>query len=122
MRPDQAAEINAVAGEIERFGMTRSALRLRTLVTRPADERVMRVQDDRREVQGIPWGLAMILFPAYQRNGQDIERMHERGGFGRKELGALAVDCYIGNKSLCPRMPILDLYEAAMAANAEPIR
>ena len=41
----------------------------------------------------IPWWLAEIAYRGY-RYGQPLERIHERGGFSRKELIALIRDEY----------------------------
>lgn len=53
----------------------------------------------------IPWGLAEILYPAYGHD-QSLERLAERGGFGRGELGqsaasgpTAAADCSSGGRS-----------------------
>jgi hypothetical protein len=87
----------------------------------PDDERPCPVQS-RDGVRAIPWGLAEILYPAYGHR-QTLERMAERGGFGRMELGALAVDGYdsMGNSGErpghLPRWPLLDLYDMARRAS-----
>lgn len=117
MTPLEQAEILAVADELDRFSMGRSAGRLRALLRQVDDERPCPIQD--REagtlaLRAIPWGLAEILHPAYG-HGQTLERLAERGGFGRKELGMLAVDAY-GPRPRLRRMPLLDLYEMARRA------
>lgn len=118
MSPREQAEILAVAAGLDRFGMTGSAARLRALLGDPSDdERPCLVQDSSGKVSAIPWGLAEILYPAYGHT-QSLERLHERGGFGRGELGALAVDAYGGESALrragrLPRWPLLDLYDMA---------
>lgn len=114
MTPEQAIEVEAVAREIDRWGLRRNATRLRAVLgPRPDDERPFPIQDDSGQVAAIPWGLAEILYPAYGR-GQTLERLAERGGFGRSELGALASDCYSSSRHpRLARMPLLDLYDLA---------
>lgn len=116
MKPTQAAEILAVADELDRFGMRRNAERLRAVLgERPDDERPCPIQDHAGQTRAIPWGLAEILYPAYG-HAQTLERMAERGGFGRQELGMLAADCYSSTQKTRPRlarMPLLDLYDMA---------
>lgn len=101
--------MEAVAVELDRFSMRRSAARLRALLGDPPDERPFPIQDG--QVRAIPWGLAEILYPAYGHD-QTLERLAERGGFGRGELGMLAADNYGGRPRL-PRPPLLGLYERA---------
>lgn len=117
--PSVQAELEAVAHELEKFGMRRNANRLRALLgDLPDDERPCPVQS-RDDVRAIPWGLAQILYPAYGHD-QTLERMAERGGFGRMEIGALVVDGYgalggggdRGQRRLA-RWPLLDLYDMA---------
>lgn len=87
------------------------------------DERLCPVQD--KHITAIPWGLAEILHNVYRTgHGQSLEQIAERGGFGRRELGSLAVGMY-GHEGRRPmrgyetRMPILDLYRAATTPNPE---
>lgn len=116
MRPAQQATILAVADELDRYGLKRNAARLRALLAPVDDERPCPIQDRARQTKAIPWGLAEILYPAYGHE-QTLERLAERGGFGRSELGMLAADCYAGGADRptprLPRMPLLDLYEMA---------
>lgn len=118
MTPRQQSEIEAVARELESFGLRRNASRLRALLgEQPDDERPCNVQDRGSGVRAIPWGLAEILYPAYGHD-QTLERLHERGGFGRGELGMLAVDAYGDERSYdrpgrLGRWPLLDLYDMA---------
>lgn len=119
MTPREQAEIEAVARDLDRFGLKRNAARLRALVgEQPDDERPCPVQDGSHHVRAIPWGLAEILYPAYGHN-QSLERMAERGGFGRGEIGQLAVDAYGGERAYqsrgrLERWPLLDLYDMAV--------
>lgn len=113
VNPREQAEIQAVAVGLDKFGMTHSAARLRALLGEPCDdERPCKVQDASGHVHAIPWGLAEILYPAYGHD-QSLERLHERGGFGRGELGQLAVDAYGGRRGRLARWPLLDLYDMA---------
>lgn len=117
MSPREQAEILAVADELDRFGMKRNAARLRALLGDPPDdERPCAVQDNAGQIRAIPWGLAEILYPAYGHS-QSLERMHERGGFGRAELGMLAADCYGSSpaqeRPRLKQMPLLTLYQMA---------
>lgn len=115
MTPREHAEIEAVARELDKFSMRRSAGRLRALLGESSDdERPCPIQDRTGGARAIPWGLAEILYPAYGHD-QTLERLAERGGFGRGELGMLAADCY-GSGECRPRlkrMPLLDLYDMA---------
>jgi len=112
MNPSVEAEIESVARELDKYNLRRNAARLRALLGElPDDERPCPIQDDTRRNRAIPWGLAEILYPAYGHD-QSLERMAERGGFGRKELGMLAVDAY-GPRPQLKRWPILDLYDMA---------
>lgn len=117
------AEVLAVASDLDRLNMRWAADRLRASLGRPPDERPCRVQDrSPGGVSAIPWGLAKLLYPAYG-HGETLERLHERGGFGRGELGQLAVDAYGGERSYdrhgrLPRWPLLDLYDMARRADA----
>lgn len=121
MNPTQHAEILSVADELDRFGMQRNAARLRALLgEQPADERPCAIQDHAGQTRAIPWGLAEILYPAYGHS-QTLERMAERGGFSRTELGMLAADCYSNQTHPRPRlrrMPLLDLYDMAKRGTA----
>lgn len=120
MTPAQKAELEAVAVELERWGLPRNAARLRALLgPLPDDERPCPVQDNAGQISAIPWGLAEILYPAYGHD-QTLERMAERGGFGRGELGMLAADCYGSQSRPRPRlreMPLLTLYRMAKGAD-----
>jgi hypothetical protein len=113
LSPPVQAEIESIAHELERFGLRRMAARLRALLgPLPDDERPCPIRDPARQVRAIPWGLAEILYPAYGRD-QMLERIAERGGFGRGELGMLAADCYGSTSRPRPRlreMPLLTLY------------
>lgn len=117
MPPHAQAEIEAVARDLETFGMRRNAARLRALLgPLPDDERPCPVQSN-DGVRAIPWGLAELLYPAYGHD-QTLERLAERGGFGRRELGALAVDAYDSmsgheRPGRLKRWPLLDLYDMA---------
>lgn len=124
MGPREHVEIAAVARELERYGLGANARRLRALLVEPPpdDERPCSVQDRGSGVRAIPWGLAEILYPAYGHD-QTLERLHERGGFGRGELGQLAVDAYGGERAVdrpgrLARWPLLDLYDLARVGAA----
>lgn len=119
------AQITALRNIVEncdRKGFRHTADALRGVLAMepvPEDERMCAVQARGTGVTAIPWGLAELLHPAYGHD-QTLERMHERGGFGRLELGALAVDGYSAlggggdrGQHRLQRWPILDLYEAA---------
>lgn len=115
--PRQQAEILSVADDLDKLSLKKTANRLRTLLgEQPDDERPCVIQDRIGGVAAIPWGLAEILYPAYGFD-QTLQRMHERGGFSRNELGMLAADCYGSNpgqvRPRLKRMPLLDLYEMA---------
>lgn len=116
LTPRAATEVEAVARDLERFGLRRNAQRLRALLGDPPDdERPYPVQDHDagNQLRAIPWGLAEVLYPAYGHD-QTLERMGERGGFGRGELGMLAADCYGGRgRPRLRRPPLLDLYDMA---------
>lgn len=118
MTPREYAEIEAVARDLEKIGWVRGAARLRALLGEPGDdERPCLIQDEAGQTSAIPWGLAEILYPAYGHD-QSLERLHERGGFGRGELVLLAADCYAGGaqgkaRPRLRRMPLLDLYDMA---------
>ena len=89
-----------------------------------SDQRTASVQDRRPShgasvirVTSIPWGLHEMLWRIYADHGHDsqsAERLDERGGFSRLELGMLAVGCYGDSgwpaKGKC--VPLLDLYNA----------
>lgn len=114
MTPAEQMEVEAVARDLDRFGLKRNAARLRALLgALPDDERPCPVQDDQRRVRAIPWGLAEILYPAYG-SGQSLEELARRGGFGRMELGRLAVDSYTDKVPRIARWPLLDLYDMAV--------
>lgn len=121
MTPHQYAEIQAVAHDLRKFGLMRSANRLEALLGEVNDERPCPVQSN-DGVRAIPWGLAEMLYAGYASEGhgsQSLERMADRGGFGRRELGALAVDAYGSmhggheRPGRLPRWPLLDLYDMA---------
>lgn len=116
MTPREQQEIEGVARELERWGLRNNAARLRALLGEPPDdERPCAIQDHSGQTRAIPWGLAEILYPAYGHD-QTLERMAERGGFGRGELGMLACDQYGSGSRIRPRlkrMPLLDLYDMA---------
>jgi hypothetical protein len=82
------------------------------------------VQDNRRgatvKLSGIPWGLHEMLWRVYADHGhgdQSAERLAERGGFGRGELGMLAVGAYgsVDSAARGRTVPLLDLYRDARA-------
>jgi len=121
-------EVLRVADEVERLGLTRNAARLRLAVAAEHDpERVAPVQEPSGgQVHQIPWGLHALLWEGYGHN-QSAERIAERGGFGRGELGQCAVGMYghrEGTRSVNGRWtrtyPILDLYLAARGAGIVP--
>jgi hypothetical protein len=122
MTTREQAELRAVAIELDKFGLSRNAGRLRALLDEsPDDERPCPIQDDAGQVRAIPWGLAELLYPAYGHS-QSLETLANRGGFGRNELGMLAADCYSSTPARArPRlrqMPLLDLYDMARAASS----
>lgn len=122
MTPHEQSEILAVAADLDRFEMRRSAKRLRALLTPVDDERPCPIQDRSGQTRAIPWGLAEILYPAYG-HGQTLDGLAERGGFGRGELGMLAADCYSnpdGTRPRLRRMPLLDLYDMARRGQGKP--
>lgn len=117
MTPREQHEIEAVARVLDSYGLGRNAARLRALSEPFDDERPCAIQDGAGQTRAIPWGLAEILYPAYG-HAQTLERLHERGGFGRLELGLLAVDGYSANgesqiRPRLRRMPLLELYDMA---------
>lgn len=120
--PARDHELLLIADDLERFAMRRTAERIRALVSKPpaVEERPFPVQDHEagNRFLGIPWGLAEILYPAYGHD-QTLERMGERGGFSRAELGALAADCYTRGRPRLRRPPLLDLYELAVSGERE---
>lgn len=124
MTPREQIEIEAVARQLEAYGLLHNAERLLALLgDTPDDERPCPVQDPSNVVRAIPWGLAEILYPAYGHD-QTLERMAERGGFGRGELGQLAVDAYGAESAYrrpgrLKRWPLLDLYDLARRASTE---
>lgn len=113
MKPHEQAELEAVARVLDSYSLGRTAARLRALLEPVDEERPCPIQD-RFGISAIPWGLAEILYPAYGHS-QKLERLAERGGFGRAELGQLAVDCYAPRPRLA-RPPLLDLYDMAKRA------
>lgn len=118
MTPLEQATILSVADELDRFSMKRSSARLRALLgERPDDERPCPIQDREagNRLRAIPWGLAEMLYPAYGHD-QTLERLAERGGFGRGEIGMLAMDCYNARRPRLLRPPLLDLYDMAKRA------
>jgi hypothetical protein len=118
--PGRYAELRQIADQVERFGLRRAATRLRTLAEDgKVDERPCPIQDrNGGEVRAIPWGLAEMLYPAYGSHEQTLERLAERGGFGRYELGLLAVGMYnhaAGTRTVIRapwqrNFPLLDIY------------
>lgn len=118
--PAQQAELEAIAVQLDALALRATAARLRNLLSPPPDERPCAIQDETGQLRAIPWGLAEILYPAYGHS-QELERLHERGGFSRIELGLLAVDQYGWSpgssrvaKPRLPQMPLLQLYAMAM--------
>lgn len=114
--PSIQHEVEDIARVLDKLSLRKTAARVRALLgPMPDDERPYPMQEERQRrgltVRAIPWGLAEMLHPAYG-HGQSLERMAERGGFGRAELGALASDTYSPGGRL-DRMPLLDLYEMA---------
>lgn len=114
-------ELRAIAGDLERLGMRRTAARLRRVVDDALadveDESTAPLQDDTRQLVRIPWGLHELAWKVYDAHGhgsQSAERLAERGGFARGELGSLLVGLY-GNdrRHGVPVFPALDLYEAS---------
>lgn len=114
--PSVQAEIEDIARGLDKLNLRKTAARVRALLgPMPDDERPCPIQDETGQTRAIPWGLAEILHPAYG-HGQTLERMAERGGYGRAELGMLAADCYGSQDRPRPRlqrMPLLDLYDMA---------
>lgn len=124
MRATERAEIEDVARELEGFGLRRAATRLRALLGEPLDdERPCPIQDGRGGLQAIPWGLAEVLYRVYavSHGDQSLERLAQRGGFSRGELGKLAVGFYTSEpmRGYERRMPLLDIYELARRGLAE---
>lgn len=69
-------------------------------------------------MRAIPWGLHEMLWRIYADHGhgdQTAERVAERGGFSRKELGGLAVGLYTGGRGRT--IPLLDLYRDSRGAS-----
>lgn len=123
-------ELREVADRLERSGLRASAAQIRSIADAnagsPTDERWCPVQEPQGgTVRQIPWGLAERLYPAYG-HGQTLERLAERGGFGRGELGLLAVGMYSGSKRIsgpfASRYPLLDLYLENARLRGEPTR
>jgi hypothetical protein len=114
-------ELRRVACDLDALGMRRSAARIRAAVEAAPDERAAPVQDARSAtvpLRAIPWGLHEMLWRIYADHGhgsQSAERIAERGGFGRGELGMLAVGAYgssgTGNRGRT--IPIVDLWRDA---------
>lgn len=87
-------KLRRVADAIEAFGLRRIAAELREEIDRAPDERPCPIQDaPGGQVRAIPWGLAERLYVAYGHD-QTLERLAQRGGFARSELGMLAVGMY----------------------------
>jgi hypothetical protein len=112
-------ELRQIADVVEGFGLRQSATRLRAIAEQEGkpDERFCAMQEaSGGQLRAIPWGLAEILYPAYGHD-QTLERLHERGGFGRAELGMLAVGMYSGARQVTrgfeTSFPLLDLYLTA---------
>lgn len=124
-----APEVLRIAEHLERTGRPRAAAELRLAVVAEYDpERVAPVQEPSGgAVAAIPWGLHELLHRAYGHD-QTAERMAERGGFGRHELGLLAVGMYGWRAGTQPRAdggfgrsyPLLELYTAARGAGVVP--
>lgn len=121
MKPAHFAELELIEAKLRKMNLGHTADRLHLVLYEDAsdDERPFPVQDAAREVAAIPWGLAELLYPAYGHD-QDLETIARRAGFGRRELGLLAVDAYGGGVDtgrrrgiLGGRWPILTLYELA---------
>jgi hypothetical protein len=115
--------LRRVATDLDRLGLKQSAARIRAAIEVAPDERVAPVQDNRRgatvKLSGIPWGLHEMLWRVYADHGhgdQSAERLAERGGFGRGELGMLAVGAYGSVDSAARGRTVpLDLYRDARA-------
>ena len=90
-----AAEVLRVADEIERLGASKHAARLRLAAVDGDDpDRTAPVQEPVcGEVRCIPWGLHELVHTAYGHD-QTAQRLAERGGFGRAEIGMLSVGMY----------------------------
>lgn len=122
LHPAIYAELRVVANELEAIGWRRRAARIRALLDRGVpDERPFPVQHS-GEVRAIPWGLAELLHPAYGHD-QTLERLAERSGFGRGELGMLAVGMYGDGRRITRgfqrSFPLLDLYASAVRVDGE---
>lgn len=112
-----------IARQLDSLGMRKSAAGIRAAVEVAPDERVAPVQNGGGTVplSAIPWGLYERLWRIYDDHGhgsQSAERLAERGGFSRSELGMLAIGDY-GTQGMRsgPRgrtIPLLDLYREAM--------
>lgn len=123
MTPAERAELDAIARNLEALGLPRSAGRIQALlVPKRPDQRTCPMQEERGgALRAIPWDLAAVLYRVYAADGhggQSLERLAERGGFGRRELGMLAVGTYgaAGSgvvRGYERRMPLLDIYELA---------
>lgn len=116
-------ELRRIADTLDSLGLRHSATRIRSAIEVAPDEgRIAKVQEATRgatvPMRGIPWGLHEMLWRVYADHGhgeQSAERMVERGGFGRVELGMLAVGMYGGNERAARghTIPLLDLYREA---------
>lgn len=122
-------DLRRLADRCQSSGLSHTARELRAI----ADANDPEVPDDRpcpvQEPKGgrvvaIPWGLAERLYPAYGHD-QTLERLAERGGFSRGELGMLSVGMYSGERSLIrggfqTSYPLLDLYLEAQRVRGGP--
>lgn len=118
-------ELRRIADDLHRLGMRRSSARILAAIEAAPDERVAPVQDRSSGLRAIPWGLHELLWRVYRDHGhrQSAERMAERGGFARAELGMLAVGAYSLDDQSVPRgrtIPLLDLYRASLPPDATP--
>ncbi len=122
--PAAIVELRRLIDHVEACGLRGTADAMRVQLDREptADERPCVIQEERGgEVRAIPWGLGEILWGVYAGHGhgdQSLDRMVERGGFGRRELGMLAVGAYGGQGAqirprYAKRFPLLDLYDLA---------
>ncbi len=115
-------ELRRVADDLRRLGLPRSSARILAAIETTPDERLAPVQDRSGQLRAIPWGLHEMLWRIYADHGhgdQSAERIAERAGFSRGELGMLAVGSYSTDDRRPPRgrsIPLLDLYRAAQAA------
>lgn len=125
-----APEVLRIADLLESRGIPQIAAMLRLAAVDGDDSaRLAPVQEPTRgEVHRIPWGLHELLHTAY-RSEQTAERLAERGGFGRGELGSLSVGMYgtLGrggqvraDSGFERSYPLLDLYRIAAGAGLVP--